>query len=79
MDERVMILIAAIVVCALSPSACLLIAILGLLVGYLAGQPTLADVGKAFGIVFVAYLLIVVVLLGAILGVAGIAAMGGLL
>ena len=79
MDERLLILVAAVVVCAFSPWACLVIAALGLVVGYLAGQPLLADAGKAFGLVFLAYLLIVVVLLGMFLGVAGIAAMGGLI
>ena len=43
--------------------------VLLLLVGYLAGQPMVAEAGKMFGLVTLAYILIVVVLLGAVLGI----------
>ena len=51
------------------PVAGILLTVLLLLVGYLAGQPMVAEAGKMFGLVTLAYILIVVVLLGAVLGI----------
>jgi hypothetical protein len=67
--ENAMALIVAVIILVLAgPVAGILLTALLLLVGYIAGQPMVAEAGKMFGLVTLAYILIVVVLLGIVLG-----------
>ena len=68
-ENAAALIVAAIILVLAGPVAGILLTALLLLVGYLAGQPAVAEVGKMFGLVTLAYILIVVVLLGAILGI----------
>ena len=68
-ENAAALIVAAIILVLAGPVAGILLTALLLLVGYLAGQPAVAEAGKMFGLVTLAYILIVVVLLGAILGI----------
>ncbi len=68
--ENAMALIVAVIILVLAgPVVGILLTVLLLLVGYLAGQPMVTEAGKMFGLVTLAYILIAVVILGLLLGI----------